>query len=344
MDTLIGMGLIGAGGWGALHARVFAEHSGVRLAAVCDADSEKARKLAAKYGADACADHRELLTRDDIAAVSIVTPDFAHTQIALDAAAAGKHILVEKPLATTTAECRQIINAAHQAGVKLMVDFHNRWSPPFYRAKASIQKGDIGSVRLVYYRLSDTIFVPTDMLSWASKSTVMWFIGSHSLDTVMWLLDDEVTHVYAVSRRQVLKQMGIDTPDFYEVVLEFAGGAVAVVENCWILPRSAPNIIDLKCEIIGSQGAIYVDGSHHRMLEKYTAEGGAYPDVLVLPEVQGAQKGFAADSIRHFIDCLAEDRGPIVTGEDGLRVTRLIEAVEQAVASGQRVELTPHAQ
>lgn len=339
MSTAKGFAVIGSGLWGSLHARVYAESPRGRLAAVCDLDQARASELGSRFGAEAYTDLGKMLARDDVDAVSIVTPDFAHVEIALAAIAAGKDILVEKPLATTSADCRRIIDAAKSANVKLMVDFHNRWSPPFCAAKASIDEGEIGSVRLITYRLNDTIFVPTKMLSWAGKSTVAWFIGSHALDTVTWLIGDKVAHVYAVSKSVVLKGRGIDTPDFYAVTLEFENGAVATVENCWILPESLPNIFDLKCEIVGSEGAFFVDGSSHRMLEKHAGGKGLYPDVLVLPEVRGKQMGFAAESIRHFIDCVVDDMEPSVTGEDGLKATELIEAIERSVASGQRVTM-----
>jgi predicted dehydrogenase len=339
MSNAKGFAVIGSGLWGGLHARVYSEAEHAGLVAVCDLDKDRASELGSKFGAEYYTDLDKMLSREDIDAVSIVTPDFAHVDIALAAIRAGKHVLVEKPLATTSADCRRIIDAAATAGVKLMVDFHNRWSPPFCSAKTSIERGEVGSVRLIYYRLNDTIFVPTEMLSWAGRSTVQWFIGSHSLDTVTWLIGDKVESVYAVSRSVVLKDKGVDTPDFYEVILEFANGAVAVVENCWILPNSLPNIIDLKCEIVGSEGALYVDGSSHRVLERYTQDKGWYPDVLVMPEIRGKQMGFAAESIRHFIDCVVQDKEPSVTGEDGLSVTELIEAIERSAANGAKVVL-----
>ena len=339
MSNTKGFAVIGSGLWGGLHARVYSESEHARLVAVCDLDKDRATEMGSRLGATSYTELDTMLAREDIDAVSIVTPDFAHVDIALAAIRAGKHVLVEKPLATTSADCRKIIDAAKSAGVKLMVDFHNRWSPPFCSAKTSIEQGEVGSVRLIYYRLNDTIFVPTEMLSWAGRSTVQWFIGSHSLDTVTWLIGDKVESVYAVSRSVVLKGMGIDTPDFYEVILEFANGAVAVVENCWILPNSLPNIIDLKCEIVGSEGALYVDGSSHRVLERHVGGKAWYPDVLVMPEIRGKQMGFAAESIRHFIDCVVDDKQPSVTGEDGLRVTELIEAVERSAANGVKITI-----
>lgn len=335
----VGLGLIGTGGWGAMHARTYATVDCAKLVAVADLDLARAQALAGPYGAAAYGDYRALIEDDRVDAVAIVTPDFAHEDIALAAAAAGKHILCEKPLAMTVDACERIVAAADRAGVTLMVDFHARWSPPLYKMREAVAKGEIGAPKHVYYRLNDRIFVPTKMLSWASESSVMWFVGSHAIDTVRWLLGDEVRRVYAVAGRGVLTGMGIDTADYYQATLEFRGGATAVIENSWILPDSMPNIVDVKCELVGAAGALYMDATHNRALEKYTREGGEYPDLFVMPSIYGRQQGFAAESIRHFIECVARSTQPLVTGRDGLEVTKVICAVEESVRTGMAIAL-----
>jgi predicted dehydrogenase len=335
----VGLGIIGAGGWGGMHARTYATVDGARLYGVADPDESRARRLAEPYGARAYADFNELLKDDRIEAVSVVTPDFAHEEPILAAARAGKHILAEKPLAMTVAGCERILEAVDKAGVKLMVDFHARWSPPLYKAYQAIRLGELGAIQHVYYRLNDRIFVPTEMLSWAAKSTVMWFIGSHTIDTVRWLLGEEVQRVYAVSRSVVLRARGIDTPDYYLSTLEFPSGATAMIENSWILPNSTPSLVDVKCQVIGSKGAIYIDATHNRALEKYTETDAGFPDILVMPSVYGRQQGFAAESIRHFVECVRDDKAPIVSGHDGLEVTKVICAIEESVRSGQPVSV-----
>jgi predicted dehydrogenase len=335
----VGLGLIGTGGWGAMHARTYATVEYAKLIAVADVDAARAKSLADQYGATAYDDYRKLLADDRVDAVAIVTPDFAHEEIALAAAAAGKHILAEKPLAMTVEGCERIVAAADRAGVKLMVDFHARWSPPLYKMRDAIAKGEIGTPKHVYYRINDRIFVPTKMLSWADKTTVMWFVGSHAIDTVRWLLGDEVTRVYAVAGRGVLTGMGIDTPDYYQATLDFRGGATAAIENSWILPDSMPNMVDVKCELVGTKGALYMDATHNRALEKYTSEGGEYPDLFVMPSIYGRQQGFAAESIRHFVECVYRDAQPLVNGRDGLEVTKVICAVEESVRSGLPVQV-----
>lgn len=335
----VGLGLVGTGGWGAMHARTYATIEYASLVAVADADPARAKSLADQYGATAYGDYRELMKDARVDAVAIVTPDFAHEEIALAAAAAGKHILAEKPLAMTVEACDRIIEAAERAGVKLMVDFHARWSPPLYKMRDAVAKGEIGTPKHVYYRLNDRIFVPTKMLSWAGKTTVMWFVGSHTIDTLRWLLGDEVKRVYAIAGRGVLTGMGIDTPDYYQATLEFHGGATAVIENSWILPDTMPNIVDVKCELVGTKGALYMDATHNRALEKYTGEGGEYPDLFVMPSIYGRQQGFAAESIRHFVECVHADRTPMVTGRDGLEATRVICAIEKSVMLGTPVDV-----
>ena len=337
----IGFGSIGTGLWGEMHAKVYSSSPGVEFKAVCDLREDRAKEIAEKYGAkDYYSDYMELLERDDISAVSIATPDFAHTEIAVAAAKAGKHILIEKPLATSVEDCEKILAAVKEAGdIKFMVDFHNRWNPAFVNTKSAIEQGQLGKPMLMYIRLSDTIFVPTEMLSWASKSEVVWFVGSHAVDLVRWMFNDEVIKVYAVSRSEVLKGRGIDTPDFYEAILEFRNGGVATVENCWILPDSLPTVIDFKCQVVGSEGAVYIDLSSNGVIRQYTSEKASNPDVLVLPTIHGRPMGFAMESIRHFVDCVINDKEPMVTGEDGLAATRIIAAMQESSKKGEPVNL-----
>ena len=336
----MGFAVIGAGTWGQSHAKVYAEHPDARLMWVCDTYLERARQVAALHEAQAFTnDYREALADPAVDAVSVATPDFAHSEIVIAAARAGKHVLCEKPLATTEAECLAMIEAAKKAGVKLMTGFHNRFSPPVFQAKQALQDGELGDVLYIYYRLSDTIFVPTKMLSWAARSSVLWFIGSHVIDTCCWLIGKPVRRVHGLSRSRVLKGMGIDTPDFYSSTLEFEGGAVAVMENCWVLPETLPTIVDVKAEIVGTNGAIFMDTSSHRTIQKYTQHKGSYPDVLVNYQVHGKSMGFGNECLRHFVDCVTQDRTPLATGEDGLRAARIVLAIEEAVRRGAPVDM-----
>ncbi|MGD9519609.1 MAG: Gfo/Idh/MocA family protein, partial [Armatimonadota bacterium] len=128
--TAKGFGVIGLGVWGESHLMTYNSTPGAWLVGVCDVKEDLARQRAEEFGAEFwTTDYRELIAREDIAAVSVVTPDFMHREIAVAACEAGKHVLLEKPMATTVEDAEAIADAAAAAGVRVMVDFHNRWNP-----------------------------------------------------------------------------------------------------------------------------------------------------------------------------------------------------------------------
>jgi predicted dehydrogenase len=344
-----GFGVIGVGTWGETHLMAYTSTPGARLAAMCDKNEALLEQRRAAYGADlVTGDYRELLASPEVAAVSVVTPDFLHREIAVAACEAGKHVLLEKPMATTVADARAIADAAEANGVTVMVDFHNRWNPALFSLKQSIVGGEMGEPQMLSLRLNDTLYVPTGMLSWAGASSVAWFLASHSLDLVRWLFDDEITRVYSVSRSRVLAARGIDTPDFFQTICELRGGGVAHVENCWIMSEAMPTVFDFKAEFIGSEGTAFVDCSSHRMVQKYsrstlspfsTSPGTAYPDVAVVLNVQGKPGGFGIESIRHFVDSVVHGTAPIVRPGDGIVNTAALVALHLSAQTGQPVEL-----
>ncbi len=342
---MVRIGIVGAGLWGAMHARAYAQNCRVELAAVCDLDESKALRLAEQYHIPKTFTRLEEMLAEDLDGVSVATPDDAHTPVVLAVAASGRHILVEKPLATSVEECQAMIAAAEHAGVMLMVDWHNRWNPPIYSAWTAARSGELGEIRYIYYRLSDTVYVPTQMLPWASRSSVMWFLGSHAIDTTCWLMGRSPKRVFCQKRHGILAGLGVDTPDLYLTILEFEGGGLAVVENTWILPQQSPALIDHKVEILGSRGAAYLDPTHNRAFEKYSPEtaGGfpnlSYADMLISPEIYGKQMGFAVESIHHFVECIEQGKQPLAGGVDGLLNTRLILAAEESARTGLPVEI-----
>jgi predicted dehydrogenase len=336
----VGLGIIGAGLIGDLHALVYSRLPGAKLVAVCDVDEGRASDMAKKYAVKhVYSDYRELLANPDIDAVSIVTPDFAHRDIAVASAQAGKHILVEKPLATTLEDAQAIAAAVKKSGVKLMVDFQNRCNPPFVNAKERIVQGEIGKPTYVYARLSNTTFVATKMLRWAAQSSVLWFLGSHTLDLACWLLNDEPKRVFAVSRSGILQAKGIDTPDFYITTIEFKNGGVATLENAWILPESEPSVFNFKLEVLGEKGSIYTNTSDHRAAQVYGTKE-VLPDMLgIVPTSPYRIGGFMLEAVAQFIDTLLYDRPLLATVEDGLRVTKVLAAVEESTRRGQPVDV-----
>jgi predicted dehydrogenase len=328
-------GVIGTGLWGEVHAEIYSSHPFAELAAVCDRDPERAEEIGRRYGAGRVyTKFQELVADPEIDAVAVVTPDFAHREPIVAAARAGKHVITEKPLATTLEDAEAVAEAVRAAGTRFMVDFHTRWNPPIVIARRDIEDGTLGTIVSAYFRLNDTISVPTEMLAWAATSSILWFLGSHTVDTLRYLFQDEVDTVYAVSRELVLKGRGIDVPDLYQAILRFRSGIVATIENHWIIPNTHPSVNDIKVNILGSAGMFNMDLTNNQMIERYLEDRSDHPDCLVKPRIRSKHVGFAYESIRDFVECLALDKEPQVGLEDGLNVTRVILAIMESARKG----------
>jgi len=338
MDKLK-FGIIGAGTWGETHAYLYEEHSNVELVAVCDKNFDKAKSLSEKFNvSNVFSNHKNMLEEVDLDAVSIVTPDFAHGRVAVDCANAGKDILLEKPMATTREEVENIVKAVDDNDIRLMVDLHNRWSPPFAVAKEKLDDGEIGEIISAYFRLNDTKRVVTDMLSWVEKSSILWFLGTHTVDTLRWIFNDEVDRVYSVSSSGVLKKMGVDTEDIFQTILEFKNGGIATIENSWITPNSYPCINDIKFNVTGTEGVINIDASNNQMLEKFTDKH-ENPDVIVNHFIHGKAKGFAYESIRHFVNKLISGEDFLVSVKDAANTSLVVLAIMESARKGKQVEV-----
>ena len=337
---MLRIAIIGAGVWGETHAAIYREHRLADPVAVCDMRKDKALAVADKYGIPKVyTSVDELLADGDFDAVSIVTPDHLHADIAVKCAQAGKDMLIEKPIATSREDVLRIVRAARENNVRVMVDLHNRWSPPFAAAKQAIENGELGSIKTAYFRLNDIKWVATDMLSWSAQSSILWFLGSHSLDTLQWLLSDRVIRVYSVSTRGVLSAEGVDTIDSYLTTLEFANGGVAQMENGWITPNGNPCVNDIKCNLCGDKGMVAIDASNHNLIQMYTDDKVIVPDIIVRNMIHGRVKGFAYESIRSFVDCIVEDKPFIVSMEDAARTSIAILAIMESSQKRMPVEI-----
>ena len=172
--------------------------------------------------------------------------------------AAGKHVLMEKPLTTDVAEGEQLVAAARERGVKLMVNFSNRWNPKFLAAREAMTSARLGDFVMGYSRLSNTISVPTSMLAWASQSGPEWFLFPHTIDIVRWIVGREITQVYAAGRKGFLTALGIDAYDAIQAVVHF-GDAFVTFETCWVIPNSWPSVVDSTMTLFGTAGRMEID-------------------------------------------------------------------------------------
>ena len=324
----IGAAVVGVGIYGKNHVRVYKDDPSVELLSVWSRTEKTASLVSAEYGVPYTTDLMEIANNGDIRIVSISTPDFAHVEPAVAMLLAGKDVLLEKPMAMTSAGCREILQAQKKGGGKLMVNFHNRWYPSYVKARETILSGGIGELNTSYLRLSDRIEVATEWLPWSGSSGPHWFLFPHIVDLLLWVSGDEVIEVSAYGSKGVLESKNIDTYDVVQAQLKLKK-SVATIESSWILPQSWPNIIEFRSEFYGTEGGM-------RLLSDYegiTIISDQYREPLLLDPVT------ENEPIKYFIDCVKNNVAPEPTGLDGLRVTKIIEAIELSLETGGKVSV-----
>jgi predicted dehydrogenase len=254
------------------------------------------------------------------------------------AAEAGKHMLVEKPLTTSVAEADAAVKAIRAHGVVAMCLFNHRWVPAYAQAHELL--ADLGDAAVAYARKDDTIFVPTEMLSWSDRTTCAWFLSSHDIDLMTWLIGAPVTTVYATAREGLLQGRGIDTPDAIQIQATYANGAVATFESAWIYPSTFPTVVDSYVTLACERGAVQIDRQKENVVLA-TPQGYSYPRNLLQRVVHGVPAGAYRDAIRHFVDCCLTGTEPLISVESSRDVTAVLEAAHESIRTRQPVDVPP---
>jgi UDP-N-acetylglucosamine 3-dehydrogenase len=324
MET-VNVAVVGVGKMGVNHAAAYSRNAAARLRAVVDVREEVARDVAERFGVPAFGDVGRMLQEADVDAVSICTSDAHHTAPALACFAAGKHVLLEKPIATSLSDAGQIIEAAGEAGVKFLVGQIVRFDPAYAHVKTRLDSGELGELEAVFARRLNNVGSQEIL---GGRISVLSFLGVHDFDYVRWLAGSEPVRVHTESIAKVHKSAGLDVEDHTFTLIRFANGVIACVEAGWVLPDAHPRKADFKLEVIGTRGMAQVDllGGG---LAVCTERGWEVPPM-----------GQALDAeIAHFIECILEDSAPLVSGEDGLAALRISLAAQESAKTGRTVEL-----
>jgi predicted dehydrogenase len=326
------VGVIGIGFQGRRHAESYSMLKDAELVAICDFDKKKAQMAAKEFDVpNVYVDYTEMLENPEIEAVSVATPDHLHREPVVDSIKAGKHVLCEKPLATTLEDVDAMIAAWKQSDVKFMVSFENRWNPPFRNAKRIVEKGEIGQPIHIYTSLK--------MLSWASKSSPAFFLSVHPLDLCRWFTDSEISEIVAYGCRGFLKDRGVDTLDAIQSLIVFENGVQCVVESSWIMPSTFPSGADFEFRIIGSKGILEINPTYQSTALS-TDRSYVYPEVFRLTSIDGYPYGFVPGVVRHFVRCVLEDKKPLTSPYDGRAATEAALAILESVSKNKIIKIS----
>ncbi|HEY3268171.1 MAG TPA: Gfo/Idh/MocA family oxidoreductase [Armatimonadota bacterium] len=328
MSSKLGAAVVGLGMMGEGHARIWSELTGTRLVQAYDVVAGRAEAIAAKYGGHAAASLEAALSDPDVHIVSVCVDDQRHVDSCIKAAQVGKHILVEKPLATTVADCDAIIAACRTAGVTLMVGHVVRFDPRYAAAKHAIDGGAVGDPIQIYARRNNLI---ASGLRIQARTSVAFFLGVHDIDIMRWFVGSEIVSVTAESARKVLTE----ADDSIFALMRFANGCVGCLETCWVIPAGAPNPLDARMEIVGTAGRVSVrlgDESFEVCSDAHATR----PDVSYGPVIAGRLHGALRAQLEHFAECVRAGRQPLITPEDARAAVAVAEAIHRSLKSGSR--------
>jgi scyllo-inositol 2-dehydrogenase (NAD+) len=332
----IRVGLIGAGRMGKVFAHTLAfSVSEVDLLAVADVDAQAGQEAAARYGVKFIyTDYQELLRRDDIDAVVVVTPTATHAEVIQAAAAAGKHIFSEKPLAQTLEACDQAIAAVEKAGVKLQLGFMRRFDPAYVMAKQRIDAGEIGKPVMFRSTSRDPKRTSLEFARRENSGGLIMDMGVHDFDLARWLMGSEVVRVHSEGGCLVYPELEeVGDIDNAMINLKFADGAIGNID----VSRNAVYGYDIRTEVLGSQGGLLIGKLQQTATLVMTRRGVTHDTVPYFMERFG--EAYAAE-IRDFAACIIENRLPSVGGYDARQATAIGIAATRSLDEGCPVEVS----
>lgn len=327
----IGVALVGYGYWGPNLLRNYMEIPEADVLWVCDLDPSRLEKAAGRYPAvPTTTDLEEVLGDSRVQAVVVATPMASHHPIAMRAFAAGKSVFVEKPMALGVAECDEMIAAARDAGVTLMVGHTFVYSPPVRYVKDVIDRGELGDI---YFVTSSRVNLGLHQ----RDASVVWDLAPHDLSILHYWLGESPDTISVLGRSCI--NNGI--PDVAFMNMHFASGVVAECEVSWLSPVKLRRTV-----LVGSKRMLMYDDTENVEKVKVFDHGVDYRDPetfgefqlayrtgdIVSPKLDSAEP--LGTEARHFLECVRTGRTPDTDGLAGRAVVAALEAAERSLASG----------
>jgi UDP-N-acetylglucosamine 3-dehydrogenase len=307
------------------HLPEYHVNSEVEIAAVCDIVAERAEKMAAQYGAKAFTDYLDVVNLDGIDAVSVCLPNYLHAPVSIAALNAGKHVLCEKPMATSQEEAEAMIQAAKANNKKLMIAHNQRFVTSHQKAKEIIEQGKLGKI----YSFKTTFGHPGPE-GWSIDGAGSWFfnkeqafigamgdLGVHKADLMRYLLG-EFTEVGAFIETNAKQNTDVD--DNAVCILRTESGIIGTLAASWAYVSGGDN----STIIYGEKGTLRLEADpEYSLIEEYRDGSVVYHK---LDKIQTNEDGGQTTShvIDHFVGSILENKEPLITGEEGMKSLQII--------------------
>lgn len=325
--------MIGLGWFGEHHVDALQQLPMAEVTAVCTRRPERVKEVAEKYQVPKTyTNYHDLLADSEIDIVTVVTHVSDHVQPTVDALQAGKHVFLEKPMANSVEECDQIIAAVERTDKCFMVGHICRFDTAYALAKEEIEAGQIGQILTMHARRNLAKWITESHLH---KISALFGDGVHDLDLMFWYSGARPKTVYAQSLNT---RPHLPNDDLGWAMFRLDSGAIAVIENVWCLPENVPFAIHAQMEIVGTEGAIYIDnsGNHYTVLTK---KGLSYPQATYWPKVHGMRRGYLKEEFDYFLKCIAQGKQPsVITPQESRAVVHAMKMAELSAKENRIVE------
>ena len=355
MPKQLGIAVVGSGRIGTLRARLAAKHPAVAFLAVSDRDAARARDLAQEAGADFHSGaNEEVITRPEVTAVIVSTPEGEHAAPVRQALELGKPVLVEKPLALTLADANAMLETVRRTHGDLRIAYSRRYKECFLRAKEQVLRGRLGRIVGGTARVYNSRAVALNILKRDPHATPVLDVLTYYVDLVCWFLEGNApVEVVARGQRGIFAQAGYDADDMTWAIVTFADGAVFSLGVSYILPADWPAMGQSdRVELLGHDGTMIIDDDHREHL-LYTEKGfpaGYLPNHQVNMAFLGANSGgdwalgdfwgSIANETRAWLDSLATGSVTVHTTPEQARLNlETTIAIVRAAETGKAVRL-----
>src|SRR5271170_3186764 len=314
MDKQIGLGLIGAGAIGRVHAKNIHEKvPNATLAAVADIDQKAAGSIAEQCGhAKVYSDYADMLRDDSVHAVVLCVPPFLKLEITKAAAQVGKHVFCEKPMVLSMQEADEMVSTVDRHGIRFQVGYQRRFDPSYLKARWAVETGKLGQLLMVKEYNRDP---PGPITGWSTNPKrsggIFLDTTSHDFDAVRWLAGSEVVRVYAEGEAMVYEELKKNGDfDTVQVMMKLANGALGFVDNCYHTVYG----FDGRLEILGTDAAVSTSIGEQTFAHVYTKDGTSneFFDGYATRWAEAYR-----DELVDFVQCIVTGREPKATVRDG---------------------------
>ena len=310
----LGLVVVGTGFWGRSHVRVLNSLRNVRVVGICDTDLKRAKDVARTFEVQYCKSLDEILSQREVDAATICTPTTTHKEVAMKAIEAGKDVFIEKPIASTSEEARELLSIAKKEGVQVAVGFVERYNPAVRYIKELVDKRKLGKIILVIARRVTRWPQRIGDVGVTKDSAI------HDIDIMRYLIGGDVRTVYAKTGSLVHK-----FEDFSEILLNFSGGEVGFIDANWLTPRKIR-----KLTVTGSEATATIDYLTQETVVENSIKS-------VMPRLKWGEP--LRLELESFVSAIRAGRPPSASGEDGLKALEVCEAALESGRTGQVVQV-----